>query len=84
MTTIERVKAYIAPDGTIYNAPTVEIELFQAPNGERYLNFEGAFRNVVDAWCAANVPGLKTTCANRQDLIALAHFILSLQPDEAQ
>ena len=84
MPMIERVTAYIAPDGSIYDTPTAEIELFRTPDGERYCNFEGAFRNVVDAWCATNVPGLKTTCANRQDLIALAHFVLSLQPDEVE
>ena len=84
MSMIKRVKAYIASDGTIYDAPTIEIEVFRTPDGERYRNFEGAFRNVVNAWCAMNVPGLNTTCANRQDLIALAHFVLSLQPDEAE
>ena len=84
MTTIERVKVYIAPDGTIYDAPPVEIELFRTPDGDRYRDFEAAFRNVVGAWCDMNAPGLNATCANRQDLIALAHFVLSLQPDEAQ
>ena len=83
MPTIERVKAYIAPDGTIYDAPTFEAEVFRV-NDETFHIYEGAFRNAVDTWCSMNVPGLKTTCANRQDLVALAHFILSLQPDEAQ
>jgi hypothetical protein len=83
MTTIERAKAYIAPDGTIYDAPTFEAEVFRV-NDETFPTFDKAFNYAVDVWCASHVSDLDLFRVGRKDLIALAHFILSLQSDEAK
>ena len=80
---IERAKAYIASDGTIYDAPTFEAEVFRV-NNETLPTFDKAFNYAVDVWCASHVPDLDLFRIRRKDLIALAHFILSLQPDEAK
>ena len=83
MTTIERVKAYIAPDGTIYDAPTFEAEVFRVDD-EMFLTFDKAFNYAVDKWSASHIPDLDLFRVGRKDFVALAHFILSLQPDEAK
>ena len=83
MTTIERAKAYIAPDGTIYDAPTFEAEVFRVDD-EAFPTFDEAFSYAVGAWCTSHVAELDMFRVERKDLVALAHFILSLQPDEAK
>ena len=83
MSIIERAKAYIAPDGTIYDAPTFEAEVFRV-NDETFHTFDEAFSYAVDAWCTSHVAELNLFRVGRKGLVALAHFILSLQPNEAK
>jgi hypothetical protein len=89
MPTIERMKAYQAPDGTTYEAPSIEVTLFSTPDGASFRSLDAAFSHVVCAWCSENLQWMPAAHAriidlDREQLIALAHFILSLQPNEAK
>ena len=87
MPTIERMKAYQAPDGTTYEAPSIEVTLFSTPDGASFRSLDEAFIHVVCTWCSKNypwAPGNRTRIVDLDHGQLVAHFILSLQSDEAK
>lgn len=93
MTTIEREKGYLAPDGAFYSEPTAEIEAFRTSDGELFPTFDQAFTHTVMVWCDDHVRAsmlggqLRIPDLDREQLVALADFIHSIgvrRPSDAR